>query len=251
MAHDLERAELAAFGSMLGSAPGDHDFAVVRLGGAVCGIARSLPGVRDLNRVCGADATTDVAEVLRVYDGLEHIVAVAPGADGLEDALREAGYTPGYAWMKFAGPADPGAHAPTELRIEAVGPQRAMDFAGPVVTGFGMPDFMGPVIAAIVGLPGWTCLAAYDRDRPVAGAALVVAGDQGWLGMGATVPEARGRGAQSALLAARIRLAAEAGATTVTTETGAREEGRPARSYRNIVRAGLHEAFLRPNWVSR
>jgi GNAT superfamily N-acetyltransferase len=249
--HDLERAEIAAFAAMFDGAPErNHGFDVARLGEAVCGIARSLPGVRDLNRVCGADDATDPAEILRVYDGLEHIVAVAPGAGGLAERLAAAGYTPAYAWMKFAGPADPSAHAPTDLRIEAVGPDRARDFAAPVVGGFGMPDFMIDVIAGAVGRPGWTCLVAYDGDAPVSGAVLVVAGDQGWLGMGATLPEARGRGAQSALLATRIRLAAEAGCTTVTTETGVREEGTPGRSYRNILRAGLDEAFERPNWVS-
>src|SRR3954451_16114592 len=102
MPHDLERAELAAFAAMLGGAPeADRDFEVVRLGDAVCGIARSLPGVRDLNRVCGADDSVDPAEILRLYDGLEHIVSVSPGSDGLAEALEAAGYTPGYAWMKF------------------------------------------------------------------------------------------------------------------------------------------------------
>ena len=97
---------------------------------------------------------------------------------------------------------------------------------------------------------GWTCLVAYDGDRPVAGGAVYVDGDQAWLGLGATLPQARGRGAQSALLAERIRLAAAAGATTVTTETGVRQEGRPERSYRNILRAGFEEVFERPNWTS-
>jgi GNAT superfamily N-acetyltransferase len=249
--HDLERAELAAFAGLLGSAPeGDADFAVVRVGEAVCGIARRLPGVRDLNRACGADDGTDPAEILRVYDGLEHIVSVAPGNEALAEALEAAGYTPGYAWMKFAAPADPEARAPTELRIDTVGPSNAHDFADPVVAGFGMPAFMRDLIARIVGTPGWTCLSAYDGDTPVAAAALVITHDQGWLGMGATLPAARGRGAQSALLATRIRLAAEAGCATVTTETGVREAGRPDRSYRNILRAGFEEAFVRPNWVS-
>jgi GNAT superfamily N-acetyltransferase len=252
--HELERAEAGAFATMWASAPRalarEHGFELARIGDAVCGIARSLPGVRDLNRVCGADATTDPSDVLRVYDGLEHIVAVAPGSGELAQRLEAAGYTPGYPWMKFSAPADPGAEAPTDLRIEAVEPDRAMDFAGPVVGGFGMPPFMRAIAASVVGTPGWTCLAAYDGSRPVSAAALFVTGDQGWLGMGATLPEARGRGAQSALLATRIRLAAEQGATAVTTETGVREEGRPAGSYRNILRAGLQEAFERPNWVS-
>ena len=57
----------------------------------------------------------------------------------------------------------------------------------------------------------------------------------GWLGFAATLPDYRGRGAQSAILAARIEDARKQGCRMVTTETGELEEGRPGNSYRNIV----------------
>jgi hypothetical protein len=155
--HDLERAELAAFASMWDGAPEDvareYGLEVAHVGGAVCGLARALPGVRDLNRVGGADGSTDPAELLRVYAGLEHIVAVSPGSEPLAQRLQDAGYTPGYAWMKFACAPDPDADAPTGLRIETIGPDRAGDLAEPVVAGFGMPPFMAGVIASLVGRP--------------------------------------------------------------------------------------------------
>jgi GNAT superfamily N-acetyltransferase len=251
---DLDRAEAAAFRDVYVAAPAEaaarHGFAVAVVGNAVCGAARVLAGVRDLNRVIGADGDTDLDAVLAFYAGLEHIVAEPPGSDALRAGLEAHGYSPAYAWMKFAQPADTSAAAPTDLRIAVVGADRAGDFAVPVREGFGMPPFMEAFLGALPGRSGWTCLAAYDGDRAVSAAALYVDGDVGWLGMGATRPDARGRGGQSALLAERIRLAAEAGCTTVTTETGVREPGRPDRSYRNIVRAGFEEAYVRPNWVS-
>ena len=36
----------------------------------------------------------------------------------------------------------------------------------------------------------------------------------------------------------------------MTTETGEHVEGKPDQSYRNILRAGFREAYLRPNWLS-
>ena len=58
----------------------------------------------------------------------------------------------------------------------------------------------------------------------------------------------RGRGAQSAILAARIEDARRQGCATVVTETGELEDDRPSSSYRNIVRAGFREAGVRPNY---
>jgi ribosomal protein S18 acetylase RimI-like enzyme len=72
----------------------------------------------------------------------------------------------------------------------------------------------------------------------------------GWLSFAATLPEFRRRGAQNALLAARIRAAAELGCSLVVGETGALEDGRPSNSYRNIVRAGFEPVYDRPNYRS-
>jgi GNAT superfamily N-acetyltransferase len=251
---ELDLVEAAAFRDVYEAGPPTlserHGFAVAVIGRAVCGAAHALAGVRDLNRVVGADAGTDLDAVLDFYDGLEHIVAESPGADGLRGKLLERGYTATYAWRKFVRPADSEASARTDLRLETVGPDRAHDFAEPVREGFGMPAFMEGFRAFLPGRAGWTCIVGYEGDEPVSAGALYVDGDVGWLGMGATKPEARGHGGQSAILAARIRLAAEAGCTTVTTETGVREPGMPERSYRNILRSGFEEAYVRPNWAS-
>ena len=47
----------------------------------------------------------------------------------------------------------------------------------------------------------------------------------------------------------RIADAGAAGCETLFVETGERVPNRPSASYRNILRAGFEEAYLRPNWV--
>lgn len=228
---------MAALADAFAAAPAPFGFTAETVAGATCFKAAGIPS-RELNRVHGT--VEDAAAVLAHYDGGAHIVC------GESPGLADAGYTPGYAWMKFARPADPDASAPTDLTLEQVGPQGAIDFARPVRLGFGMPELMEAWLREMPGRPGWTCLVAYDGDQPVGAGALFVAGDHGWCGLGATLPEARGRGAQSAILAARVALAAQQGATAVVTETGV--GGGP--SYRNILRAGFAERYERPNFDS-
>jgi hypothetical protein len=52
----------------------------------------------------------------------------------------------------------------------------------------------------------------------------------------------------STLLHRRIEDARAAGCHTLFVETGERTADRPSASYRNILRAGFKEAYLRPNW---
>jgi hypothetical protein len=219
----------------MAAAPPHLGFSAEVVAGATCLRAAGVPS-RELNAVHGPIG--DVGAVLAHYEGGMHIVC------GDHEGLEEHGYTPGFAWMKFARATDPDAAAPTSLSIEQVGPQGGMDFAVPVRTAFGMPEAFDAWLRELPGRPGWTCLVAYEDGRALAAGALYVEGDQGWCGLGGTLPEARGRGAQSAILAARVALAARAGAAGVSTETGV-DRG---PSYRNILRAGFAERYERPNW---
>ncbi len=205
---------------------------------------------RMLNRVAGPLGSADIPAVRAFYGDVAHVVS---GGEGIADSLRAAGYVEGYAWMHFARAPDPPAHALTDLRIEQVGPQGGMHFARPVRIAFGLPEIAEGALRRLPGREGWTCLVAYDGDAPVAAAALFAAGDEGYLAFGATLPDARGRGAQSALLAERIAIAGRLGLRSITTETGVRGAGGGGvtdRSYRNILRAGFEETGVVPNWDS-
>ena len=91
---------------------------------------------------------------------------------------------------------------------------------------FGLPPDTAGWIAELVGRPRWRAFAAFDGPDVAGGGVVFIDGRSSWLGLGGTKQTARGRGAQSALLAARIWASLEAGADLITTETGVPLEGR-------------------------
>lgn len=68
---------------------------------------------------------------------------------------------------------------------------------------------------------------------------------------GATLPFARGRGAQSALLAARAREAHALGCRWLVAETGAETPGTHNSSLHNMMRMGFTALYQRQNWTWR
>ena len=72
-----------------------------------------------------------------------------------------------------------------------------------------------------------------------------------YLSFAGTLREHRGKGAQTALLAARIRRGAEFGCELAVTETGEQRGDQPDNSYRNILRAGFAEDAVTANWLGR
>jgi Acetyltransferase (GNAT) family len=247
-----ELAEAAAYASLCESA----GLPVLRLGGASC---TAIPFLRDetmLNRVHALGVAGDVgdAELEQIEaffraHATRYGVSVSPLApSGLEPRLRERGFAEGYAWMKFRRDVDAGTGPDTRLRVVEVAD--GVDFGRIVSAAYGMPAEVGPVFMHLPQVPGWSCFVAYDGDEPAGAAALFAHDGVGWLGVAGTRPAHRGKGAQGALLAARLRRAHGLGLAAATTETGERVEGRPAGSYRNILRAGFEESYLRPNLVS-
>ena len=245
----LELVEAAAVADAFGAD-------AVRLGEVVCAVAPRLEEVT-INRVIGLGVSEPASDALLdriadVYGSVRHSIALAPAARpaGVAAMLRERGYEPGHAWVKFARAAAEPPAPPTSLRIERIGPERADEFTAVLAAGFEIPQSVTAMLAHLPGRPGWSWYLAHDGDVPVACGALFVHGRHGWLGQAATLPAHRRRGAQSALLATRIGAAHAAGAEIVVTETGEIVDDRPTISYRNILRAGFAAAYIRPNYVS-
>jgi GNAT superfamily N-acetyltransferase len=238
---ELEAAEFAAYTDAFRSAPEICE--VAEIGGATCLALRRAPELT-FCRVLNLATTDSLDEIAAFYDDTPWWVS---DSHGLGDELDARGFTRDYGWMRFTRGVGP-RQARSDLSVTRVGPDRAGDFAAAVIGGFGMPDWTSPLAASIVGRPGWSCYVAYDGDAPAGAGALFVHAEIGWLGLGATLPSFRGRGAQSAILAARIEEARRRGCRAVTTETGELEEGRASGSYRNILRAGFREAGVRKNY---
>ena len=245
-----ERVSTAAFRSM-------HPDGVAELPGAT---ALRMPPAHSspmLNRIAGlgldGPATEEqLDDAIAAMAGLRYYVSVSPSAEPAEigDWLLARGFEPSWGWMQFERGLEP-LPAETSLELAEIGPERGDEFGRLVCGAFGLPEGLVPICAALPGQPDWHCwLALGDDDEPAAAAALYVAEGAGYIGLAGTDPEYRGRGAQSALLAARIARARELGCDAIFTETGEQVPDRPSSSYRNIVRAGFEELYVLPNWLS-
>ncbi|MFJ6723766.1 N-acetyltransferase [Streptomyces sp. NPDC091281] len=155
------------------------------------------------------------------------IEAAAPAADGTR-------------------PLDPG------LRVGPVGPDEAEEWATVMMTTFGLT---GPglidMAAACVGRPDWRQFAVRDGARIIAVGSVFVNGVCADMFGGATLPEGRGRGAQSALLAARVAAARSAGCRWLVAETGAEGPGEHNSSLHNMLRTGFQPLYERTTWLWR
>jgi hypothetical protein len=163
--------------------------------------------------------------------------------------LTELGFVRYNNWVKLVrGVEDPPTIA-TDLRIEEIDRGHAADFGRIVVTAFDWPADLAPMIAALVGRPGWLHYMAFDGDRPAATAAMYVQDEWGWIDFASTLPEYRGRLAQPALISRRIRDAAAMGCRHLVVETAEDLPEEPGISCRNVQRMGFESHYLRPNWL--
>ena len=256
-----ERVELAGWAEIWAAAPPSlaarHGIEAARIGSSLCTAISEQPSTM-LNRVVGlgldqpaTDDDLDAIESFFARHEQPFYVSLHRRAkpSDLPARLEGRGFTPAYAWMKFTRGAEPPPPTETALRVELAKPEQVADFGDVVAAGYGLEPF---VAAWLAELPktSWRCYLAYDGDDPAGAAALFVHDGAGYLGFAATRPEHRRKGAQSALLAARIRDAVDAGCTTMVTETGERIPLKPSDSYRNILRFGFEEAYVRPNYLS-
>jgi hypothetical protein len=132
---------------------------------------------------------------------------------------------------------DPAAYR-TALEIREVG---ASEVAAACAAAIG--DDVWPEYERSAGKPGFHHFMAFDRNRPVAIAALAVFEGLGYLTAAATAEA--DRGAQSALIARRIDKARELGCTALAVDTLTMLE----HSYRNLQRAGFETAYEKEVYV--
>lgn len=251
---ELERIELSATLDFFAAASPDvadaFDLAVLRVGDAAAFSIGARPAMLLFNRVLGLDDESAIPDLEAWFGtrGCAFAISVRPGA-GLERVLIARRYRRGHVLMKFRRGVDPPPERETSLHIERIGQKRAAEYGAVVAAVFGIESPIDRWFAALCTRPGWSCFGALDGDRLVGAAAAHFRGRLGWLGAAGTLPEWRGRGAQTALLAARIRAAADAGARVLAAETTDRVDGEAGPSFRNVVRAGFHEAYLQQWWL--
>lgn len=236
--------------------------ATTRIGGGVALAARHDP-YQYWSKALGFGFTEPVThdlidQVVSFYRGRGAPMAViqlAPSVlpEDWDDIRAAHGLEGGSAWAKLVAPIEETrSSALTDLRVEQVQEDDGVRWATLVAQQFGMDDeHVTGMLARSVDNPAALPFAAWDGDRMVAGANLYLHGTVASLNSGATVPTHRRRGAQSALIAARLEAARAAGATWVVGEAVVPEPGTSNPSLDNQVRAGLKVLYQRRNWIWR
>lgn len=228
-----------------------------RVGSAVVQVATQVD-FPFFNRVVGLGLREPVTEaaldaVAGLYRGanVRFMVQVSPEAlsGGLHARLEARGWPRKDNWAQMIRDVEPPPEIPTDLRIERIGPEHADAFADIVCSAFEVPREYGAFVRGLVGRAGWYPYGAFDDDTLVATGALLVRDEVGYLAFGATLETHRRRGAQGAIMARRIREAADLGCRWLVTETGEDTSEHPNPSYHNMLRTGFELAYLRPNYI--
>jgi len=262
--HEIEGIERAALASLHAAAPEklrqDLGLHSEEVDGALVSMAAGDPSIL-LNRVIGLGvgqmAKFETPAVIRgLYSEASigrHFLHLSPDAASGEfrAGLDAAGYQAYRRWMKFSRQPLPPAATRTDLQVREIGLENAADFGRIVAPAFDMTDASAPLLAALVGHPGWHIYMSFDGDEPAGAGALFVRDGIAWCDWAGTDPAFRRRGSQGAVLAARIAKANELGCRLIATETGEAVEGDSQHSYHNIERAGFKAAYLRDNFVPR
>jgi len=262
----LDRVERRFWRDMWESVPGavaaEHGVELRSFGRLQASVATGSDGTQVPSLVLGAaeDAEEGGEGLLAAAAwtgelGLAPYFPVTPGLPGSAAAeawLRENGFEPGYAWMKFVrDPHPPRFPLPDGVEVVELHEGDEEPFGTIAAVGFRAPSWGSHLFAHLPGRDGWRCYVARVDGEAQACAAMLVEDGISEFGVAATLEAARGRGCQTALLHRRICDAAEAGCHTLFVETGERVSDRPSASYRNILKAGFEEAYLRPNWQRR
>lgn len=261
--HDkLEAIESQAFQSWFDAASalgtGGIRWQRTDIGDAACFLALDEPSIL-VNRVLGLGSralpTVDrLVEIRELYADAGigrfflHVLPDRLGPDR-DRVLTEAGYSRYRGWMKFVREAGDVSPVRTDLSVRQIDVGHATDFASIVGNAFDIGDAFQPALASLAGAEGWQVFMSFDGDTPAGTGALFTRDGIGYLDFGATHPDFRRRGGQSAVLRTRLLAARDAGCHAVVTMTGEAVAGEEQHSYRNIERAGFSPTYLRENWI--
>ncbi|MEW1569388.1 GNAT family N-acetyltransferase [Streptomyces sp. NPDC093509] len=267
-----EKTEIEAYTNFMTGAPASVrerlGIASLDLGYATALLVKNDPSYF-FNRVGGFSAdrpptADDVARAItffRAHKIEQAAFMVAPPLAGpnWHEIVRKAELTPGRRYTKLVCDVRTLPGLPSgfpgldpKLRIGPVSSADADEWGAVMMKGFGFSvPGMAENAAASVGRPNWQQYAIWDQSRIVATGSIFVDGECADMFGGATLPEARGRGAQSALLAVRILAAQEAGCRWIFAETGSEQPGEHNSSLHNMQRIGFRPLYERLTWLWR
>lgn len=220
------------------------------------GLLTTSPGLEFLNSVSGVtedslDAVPDVLAAFASVGAPSPVLTIAEPTAALDEQLHRLGFAPsGPRPAAVAGL--PARHDETrhgaggQLRVnEAKANDELQLFLNILTAGYAAPAQLATYMLIEHSTTALRRFLAWHGDEPVAAAAMSLHGNVVVLGGAATLPAARGTGAQLALLHHRLHQATHTGYAAVTA-TAAPD----SPSLRNLTRAGF-TIWPRAGWRSR
>jgi hypothetical protein len=184
-----------------------------------------------------ADGITGLQKLFSDAGIGRYFVWISPGPDieVVRRWLADAGLTrrPYVSYLTLARDARRTVPAATGLDVREVDRQEVERLSGR------LDGIVGPEYLRSLGAPGVHHFMAFEGEQPVASAVLYAFEELGYLGMALTAEPFRRRGAQSALIAQRIKKAVAVGCEIVVSETLSILE----HSLGNLQRAGFEVAY--------
>ena len=259
----VESAEAAYLAATFAAAPADVaaelGMKVFQMWGGVAGIMANDPSGGFWSRTIGIGIdrpiSTDFLEAIdSLYlanGGKSNLLQISPIAQPInwEDLVEAAGYTRGRTWVKLLRELNDLPEVESSLTVRELGVEDAPLYGKTYWAGFGMTH---PVFEkwmnGHLGREDWRHFGAFDGKTMVGVGAMYLRGDVACLSGASTLESYRGRGAQSALMVARLAAAAEMELSWASTETASETDDSPNHSLRNMQRLGFEVVYERYNW---
>jgi GNAT superfamily N-acetyltransferase len=228
-----------------------------RIGTAVLIRTDIFPGFTH-NRVpgLGLDNPLDektISEVKEFYSTskYKHALQLEPSVITEEDTklLRKHGYEHKNNWVRFYRDTSPIENVKTDLEIKPVGNVYKNEYGSLITNAFDFPAELSGLFEHLMENKNWKHFMAFEGSKPIATGSVYFSGNTAWIGFAATNPDSRGRGAQAAILEARINEARNRGCKWIAVETGEDTSEHDVPSYRNMLRYGFRLLYKRPNYV--
>jgi GNAT superfamily N-acetyltransferase len=208
---------------------------------------RAEPGAVEDGHLAAAIAWIDRFDV-------DYRVPVARGRPGVavaESWLNRAGFEQGRGLQKYVRDTSlPERPGDASIRVWEIGQDESdgetMVFdAAPAL---GLPSKAASLLFALPIQKHWRSYTAELEGRIVSFGSMLLHDGIAWVGLDATVEDARGRGCNQVLLRERILTAAEAGCDTIFAELEEDDSEDMATAGRNLLRAGFVPAYQSMNW---
>ena len=232
----------------------------VTLDTAFVSIGSKLPGSAIvINRVVGLGlgnqtSREEVEAIVSSYSRKSverYFVQVSPHRQphSTEQWLEAHGLSLGRGWQKFSRDRATVESRESKLSVKEIHSDPDFAFGRIVCNAFDIGDEGVAWLSKLPARPDWHIFMSFDGDTPAGVGALYIKDGLGWTDFGATAPEFRRMGRQSALMSARLECALDLGCKQIFTCTGVSFPGDPQHSYSNILRAGFTESYVRENYV--